>query len=324
MFSLSTGVPGSGKTLHVIYLLAHLKDTLYLDDGTKRKVYYANIPELSSKLDWIKLKNPFEYHLEIEKGSIVVIDECQKFFPARLAKERIPDSLKFIETHRHLGLDIFFITQHPNLIDIHARRLTGQHFHLKRNFGAKFAVIYKANECLTDPQDFRQLRKCEKQTFRYPKNLFGLYKSAEFHTHKFKIPKRIYFVIILFFCFIGFIFYGIKTFRDVSNSSSTNELEENNSSSINVSSSQNDFLDQFIPKFQNVPASAPAYNENWAVLSIPIVSSCIGSKSKCRCYSQQSTIVNVTNEFCRNVLKHGLSFDHTLIDNRIDIKKNKK
>ena len=319
MFTLTTGVPGAGKTLYVLYLLAIVKDiTKHPETGLDRPIYYFGIPELSEDLGWVLLNGPKKWHEDVVDAAIVVIDECQQHFPLRLARDPVPEGLRVIETHRHRGLDLFFITQHSSLLDVHARRLVGQHFHLKRNFGAGFAVVYKANECITDPQDNRQLDRAEKNNFRYPKEVFSLYKSAEVHTHKFKIPR----VVLWLMPLIAIIIFSVVMAKDILQGKSqlAPVQVESGISSVMGSDDKILTLDSFVPLIENIPASSLAYQKKWKPQSVPIVSSCIGSGDKCRCYSQQGTLIVVTVDYCQYVLINGSPYDHTLKDNRFKSK----
>lgn len=319
MFILRTGAPGSGKTLSLIHQLK--EGVKFPDVDDYRPIYYYNIPELSEQLGWIKLENPLLWYEEVPDGAIVIIDEVQEFFPTRTARDPVPEGLKVIERHRHRGLDIYFITQHPSLLDVHARRLVNEHIHLKRNFGAPFSVMYRSNEIMNDTQDYHALKKAEKTTFKYPKDTFGLYKSAEVHTHKFKLPKIFYLLVFVIGLIVSVLFYGSTLIDD--------KLEETSSptsdSPFSLISDDEQILsiESFIPVINNIPASSPIYQKLWKPQSLPIVSSCIGDASNCRCYSQQATYLAVSLDYCLNVLKNGSNYDHTLKDNRQSSSKSK-
>ncbi len=323
MFELDTGAPGSGKTLSVI---DRLKDGVKFpgrDDF--RPIYYYGVtllPEDNPTLKWTKLQNPKMWHEEVPDGAIVFIDEVQEHFPVRSPTKDVPDGLKAIERHRHRGIDIFFTTQHPAMLDVHARRLVGEHVHFKRNFGAPFSVRYRANECMEDPKDYHSLQKADKSTFKYPAATFALYKSAEVHTHKFKIPKLVYWFFILIPLIVYFAHSGFNALTHgktapVSdpkvNSTSAAVSNSNNSSLVNNPVLT---LDSFKPLIPNIPASSQAYQSSWRPKSAPIVSSCIGTSKNCRCYSQQGTLLAVSPDYCLYILANGTNYDHTLTDNR--------
>ena len=70
MISLITGLPGNGKTLFALWWIKQKAEK------EQREVYYHNIKDLT--LPW----HPFEAEkwMELPKGSIIVMDECQFVF----------------------------------------------------------------------------------------------------------------------------------------------------------------------------------------------------------------------------------------------------
>ena len=323
MYELDTGAPGSGKTLSVI---DKLKDGVKFPNRDDfRPIFYYGVtllPEDSPTLNWTKLQNPKMWHEEVPDGAIVFIDEAQEHFPVRSPSQPVPDGLKAIERHRHRGIDIYFTTQHPAMLDVHARRLVNEHIHFKRNFGAPFSVRYRANECMEDPKDYHSLQRAEKTTFRYPSATFALYKSAEVHTHRFKVPKTLYAFLILIPLVCYFLYSGFhalshdKPSKTASDSKDKAKPDVSSKDGNALVDSHRLTLDSFKPIIPNVPASSPAYQSSWKPKSSPIVSSCIGTAKNCRCYSQQGTLLAVSADYCLYILANGTNYDHTLTDNR--------
>jgi zona occludens toxin len=295
MFHLITGTPGSGKTLSTIDTLRKITD---------RPIFYFGIPELN--LPWTKVTDPKNYHTELPDGSIFVLDECQQHFPVRAPSAKVPDAISFIETHRHRGIDIYFITQHPNLLDHHARRLVGHHTHLQRNFGFKFAVKYTNNK-LFDATNYHELQTCTQSQYKYPKDVFNLYKSAEVHTHKAKFPKKLLFLIPLLIL-VGFGIYTVYNMlhkRNIPLLPSQHQLSDGTQSTnidttINQEKREINWTTAYIPVLPGVPHTAPLYKDIAVPTTMPIVSGCVYSKKrdKCACYTQQATIIDMSKEFC--------------------------
>ena len=140
MISLITGQPGAGKTL---YALNFVKTRA---EKENRPVYYSGISDL--KLPWLELDKGEDWH-GVPEGSIVVIDECQRVFRPRVNGAAVPEHVSKLETHRHSGIDLVLITQHPMLADNNVRRLVGQHFHVVRAFGTKKATVHEWGEVKT-------------------------------------------------------------------------------------------------------------------------------------------------------------------------------
>ncbi len=144
MINLITGTPGSGKTSYALkFLLDQIK-------GSKRKIYVHGIPNLKipheqvycrsktcdhcSLLDIENMPESLmadQWHKYAPDGSVYFFDEAQNIYRPRSSASKVPDSVAAFEVHRHKGLDFFFITQNPRLIDSNIRALISRHIHLK-------------------------------------------------------------------------------------------------------------------------------------------------------------------------------------------------
>lgn len=182
MIILFTGVPGSGKTLRVVSELKKLRDT---EEGSQRPIF-TNISGLSDILQCAVLELPREWY-KLPAGSLVVIDECQRHFPPRGSGAAVPEYIQLFDTHRHSGLDVWLITQHPKLIDSFIRNLVGRHYHGYRPFGLSSAVWSQWEQVNDNPA---AVTKPLTQKITYDKSIFELYKSAEIHTHKRSLPWK--------------------------------------------------------------------------------------------------------------------------------------
>lgn len=301
MFHLRTGTPGAGKTLSLLDDLRRIKD---------RPIYYHGIPDLNPSLGWIHIDDPRDYHNQIIDGSIFVLDESQKVFPVRPPKEPVPPALAFIETHRHRGIDIYFITQHPNLLDHHARRLVGCHVHLQRNFGMPFSIRYTGNR-LFDYENYHQLKDCEKTTYKFPKEVFGLYKSAEIHTHKIRIPKKLIWIPLLV-GLVGFCLFNlVRLFNSHSQQSPAQAVASTMATAAGSASTSLapapishgappiDWTKALIPAIPGLPYTAPFYKDLAKPVVLPVVAGCVASEKKCSCFTQQATIIDMDDALCR-------------------------
>jgi len=187
-----------------------------------------------------------------------------------------------------------------------------------------------------DIQDYHTLQKAEKTNFKHPKDTFGLYKSAEVHTHKFRIPKMLYVLVALVAFIIGMMFYMKSMFFDEESKIGSDKVfgetaAVDNDSGFDIlpavvggkGKNKQVSVDSFVPAIDNVPATSPYYSKEWKPKSVPIVSSCLSSSTSCDCYTQQGSLALVTSEYCNNFVKYGASYDHTLKDNRQSNRNNK-
>lgn len=204
MIKLITAVPGSGKTLSAIAMIIE-----GLESG---RPVFTNINGLVKD----KFPNP---HLLSEapddwrdtpEGSLVIYDEAQQahLYPSNAQRGKVEDErLTAMETHRHTGHDLVFITQAPTFVHHHIRKLVGEHIHLYRGRGIGGAMRYEWSHTCDSPNDRKEQQRATGVFWKFPKEHFGYYTSAVMHTHKFKIPYKIvaiFAVVALILSFVGY------------------------------------------------------------------------------------------------------------------------
>lgn len=315
---LITGVPGAGKTC---YALNFVKTWA---DREKRPVFYHNIKELT--LPWSPLERGEDW-FKVEPTSIVVIDEAQKVFRPRGTGSVVPEHVTAFETHRHLGIDVVLITQHPMLVDTNIRRLIERHFHCKRKFGMQRCVVHEFTELRQNPDTSRE--GSIRHEFKYPKESFGWYKSAEVHTHKRRLPARYVMLFVAPFVLAGLIFATVKWFSgsiygtgdkikkaggvDVSGQSATGVIKPAPGSPSTGQAlggrgrlDDNEWLSQQRARIVGLPHTAPIYDGLSQVAVMPIPAACVASSDKCECYTEQGTRLPAVQEvICRDIVRNG-------------------
>jgi zona occludens toxin len=303
MITLITGLPGNGKTL---YALAWLKDKA---EKEGRQVYYSGIADL--KLPWIECEP--ERWFELPKGSIIVIDEVQRVMRPRQHGSVVPEFVAKLETHRHLGVDLVLITQHPMLLDSNVRRLCGQHFHVVRKFGTHNATIHEwgsvKEQCDKNRED------SIKHHWRYPKEVFGYYKSAEVHTHKARIPMKVWMFAALPLIIGGLVYTLAQNIyaRTQPKEAATADSQVKHaaytpggaSGGAGAVKTRAEFLAEHTPRVVGLAYTAPVYDEVTKPVQAPYPAACIASATRCKCYSQQGTRLVVPEEMCRDIADGG-------------------
>lgn len=97
----------------------------------------------------------------------MIIDEVQDVWPARSNGSQVPPNVAWLNTHRHLGVDIFVLTQNPKNIDVNLRGLVNKHLHVAKNkLGIRTLLEWKycANNPLTQAKDaFAKVHKLDKK-----------------------------------------------------------------------------------------------------------------------------------------------------------------
>lgn len=211
MIRLITATPGSGKTCIVIeWLLREIDRGFY-------KEFYTNIEGLTvcgvrplpDDCDWRQL-NPNKSKDEPPK--LVIIDECQ-YIPAFMKENRsVSNSIgKDLSTHRHYGLDIWFITQSTKLLNDYVLENVGEHVHLFRPKKSKNVQVYwwsYVQKSLTKSA-FKDAD--DKQIWRLNPNMFQYYKSTSQVTDsKARISQKLVMGIISFILIILIILFFVS------------------------------------------------------------------------------------------------------------------
>lgn len=140
--TIYTGLPGSGKSLRTakatMFLLQRNK-RWYKKSGILRKVK-TNI-RLSEKVEK-QYEGYFDYWKDPEelilfKECDVIIDEIATYFDSTQWKELSLDIKRWLQLHRHFGVEIYGNTQTFSTIDISFRRLTDDLYLLKKLLGSR-------------------------------------------------------------------------------------------------------------------------------------------------------------------------------------------
>ena len=308
MMLLITGKPGNGKTLFALDMITKraIKEN--------RQVYYHGIP-LTSQFPhkWIELASP-EVWYECPPNSIIVIDECQKPFPPRANGSKVPKHVSELETHRHHGLDIYFMTQDPSLIDNHIKKLSEEHHHLIRKYGMQKSSVYFAQSAMTSIAN-ATLKNCIVSTFNFPTVVYGWYQSAQVHTHKRKIPARLMLfwaippvlTVLIWFAYQKVGALGKPKEKGVipSELSAASLVGRVPSAAPVHKETVAEYVEKHQPRVEGLAYTAPVYDQLTKPSVAPAISACLASKSKCTCYTQQATLLTVPIATCRQIARDG-------------------
>lgn len=311
MINLITGLPGNGKTL---FTISYVKQ---LAEKDNRPVFYSGIKDLNIP-SWQEIDA--EKWFDAPPRAIVVIDECQRVFRPRTISKDTPPYVSELETHRHGGIDLFLITQHPMLADSAIRRLTNNHRHVIRTFGTERATIHEWGS-VKDNCDKSSARKDSiKHMWKFDKSAYSLYKSAEVHTVKRSIPTRIYFLLLAPLLIAAAVFYMYRFVKSKSepvvepvavvSANGSNPVSSGSGAIAKVSyknavedAKEYVYLNQ--PRVEGMPSSAPKYDQITAPTVAPVPSGCVATKTKCSCYTQQATPIKMDQEMCIDIVKNG-------------------
>ena len=312
MIILRTGTPGSGKTLATVAEIVK-----FIEAG---RTVYTNINGL--KIDGVEpLKDSFK---DYDVGSVVVIDECQQLPHFSRKFKGVHDDIEFLQTHRHEGLDIILVTQHPKFLNNDALVCVGEHYHLHRSMNAKMATVWLWRYFVENPNSRSNKNEAETEfLFTFPKRLFKYYDSTKQDTHnKIRIPAKLLNAIwMLCLLLIGtfYIFNKYDLFGTPAQAKTQVDNLEKQSAPVLAQQTTKQTVQQNSAVPVQLPEPEPqviSYNPNkpfetqFAQGSTqPMLSGCIQLKNKCSCYTQQGSKLDVSIADCKKVINEGMPFN---------------
>lgn len=319
MLTLITGLPGNGKTLYA------LQSVVAQAKREGREVWYHGINGLKPELGWHVIETKVEKINGREEAvpqwwlcpakSIIVIDEAQKAGFGVRPRGQVPEWGQKLETHRHLGVDIVFITQDPSLIDSHDRKLIELHFHVMRTFGMQRAVVH----------EFRPVRENVLKTrkgsiehrWAYPKKVFDWYVSSEAHTHKARIPAKVWIFLALPIIVLALSWWAWSRYLDPKRIKTSEQLAASGGAATTpyggpaaaggpAKLTRAEYVEQHSPRIEGLAYTAPLYDEVTKPVVAPYPAAVVLSASKgCRAYSQQGTRLDMPDAMCRAIVERG-------------------
>lgn len=317
---LVTGQPGSGKTAHVVDMLAHD------EQFAGRPVFVMGIPDLTLPVipcppvdQWTELRqSPEDVSLELAyftfpENALVVIDEAQRVYRPRPVGSRVPPEVAAFETHRHLGIDFILLTQHAGLIDSNIRKLIGRHIHIRVTALARYR--YEWTE-LGDPESASSRDLAARSKYVLPKRAFALYKSSELHTKiRNKIPIFVWVFIVATLLAIGLGIFAAYRVNERANGTkapgAVSHGKVTQPASVEV---VKDYHEARKPRIAGLAHTAPVYDSVTEVTDAPFPAGCMLIRptyeaDRCRCIDQQGNNYATTDAMCRHIVRNGIFKD---------------
>lgn len=309
MINLITGLPGSGKTLFTI------GEVLRVSLADKRPVFYAGISGVTDPT-WTEIKA--DEWFNCPTGALILIDECQTVFRPRTISKEVPRFVSELETHRHKGLDLYMITQHPMLADTALRRLAGRHIHVVRAFGMQGATLHEWGSVKDNCDKSAGRVDSLKKRWSYDKAVFTRYKSAEIHTVKRSLPMRVKVLLAVPFLIaaLGYYFYArqqnkvapVAALASVPGGAAATAPGQSGDKKFTYKLNKEDAAQFFFdrtPRIAGLDQTAPKYDELSKPSAVPVPAACVSSAKGCQCYTQQATKLSVTKAVCEAIVSNG-------------------
>ncbi len=182
--------------------------------------------------------------------------------------------------------------------------MVGRHIHLMAKWSGR--TEYEWSEC----QDNVTSRSgAVTRSYKLPKKIYSLYKSAELHTKQDKRkPIAFYLLVTLVPLAIAGVSYSV--YRINARTKPVQVAAVGAGATLGAADSTAakpvvvvDTYPDFTPKIDGVPESAPAYSALLKVTAVPTLLTCVKSVSQCKCYTEQATIYPTSLEYCTSVVE---------------------
>lgn len=256
---------------------------------------------------------------EIPPGGILIVDECQDYFPVRQPGQP-PEWILMLARLRQFGMQLWLITQEPRNIDSFVRRLIGAHVHIERKMGTRSAVTFRWEKVAEDVQDYHARKASAKSAFRQTKKNFQYYTSATQHLVKRKLPWQVLLgvpvvigcAVACYFAFRMFTGHGVFQSPEAKAAAVTTPGQIKQSTPGGPSGQVSDrsrfeglnaeqYAAVFRPRLPGLPWSAPAFDDRKVESKPDVFCASIetaNNGTNCRCYTEQMTPVSVSPKAC--------------------------
>lgn len=304
MITVITGAPGSGKTLYAIAKLLKALIGTFVDgtddEGNKvrhERVLYTNINGLTLPHEKIDAQWLAEWHLNVKPGAIICVDEAQKPWPKRVTGSKVPQSVAELETHRHLGVDFVVMTQKPELVDQNVCSLAGRHLHIRRVGNSHNVIVYEWDG-VSRGLLFKNAFK--KSGWRYSRQAFEWYKSAEAHT---KMPRSVPFAVWIAMAAVAGSAYAWPTLMGRITEGFDPSAKREKTAQTAAQPIKPSTPSLIVP---DAPEPVPGRPGTWSGLpalsqvpAAPTLMGCAAAADACRCYDQAGQVVELEPQICQ-------------------------
>ncbi|WP_313440482.1 zonular occludens toxin domain-containing protein [Stenotrophomonas sp.] len=317
--TLLTGVPGNGKTLRAVW---YIKQAI----SAGETVFACNVNGLNIEgvQTW---DDPTEW-MKLPPGSILVVDEAQRFF--RAASGVAPPYITAMETIRHAGVRLILLTQSPALIHPNIRALVGLHEHLVRQGGKELATVYRRSRVMDNVRSEKALLAEDHESWGFPRELYGLYKSAEVHTVKHTMTSKMKRGLMLLVVVGGLIAYLVWNGATLFGGKTEPKAEADGATATTASAfgsvlptakddgpkwaSAAAYARAHLPRIGTMPWTSEVFDQRPVTADPQLF--CISSSegldgngksvpASCTCLTEQGTRYEISQPECRTLARHG-------------------
>lgn len=318
---LITGKRGNGKSLKAVGLMKQ-------EIAEGRPTYASNFEGLN--VPGVQLLDDPRQWETLPPGSILFVDEAQRFWRARRSGEP-PAELQAMETQRHLGICIVLLTQQPTYLDKHIRGLVDLHHHLMLDVGGKASRCYTWKRCIDDCEEASARDTADTSLFLFPKADFGSYASAEVHTIKPKIPRKLKLIAAAAVLVVGMFYYALSGYTQDAPAAEAGTVAAGalplgnppaatgaRGKDAPLYTTAEGYWRAFKPRIEAMPWTAPAFDDR-EVVSEPRAFCAIAhagpdasgqhQPESCHCLTEQGTRYGMSDDQCRILALNGEAYN---------------
>jgi zona occludens toxin len=313
--NLVTGLPGAGKTLFAIHLATKCKT-----EGLR--VYNLNVNGLDPEIaePWA---GPIENWQDLPEKSVLLVDEAHGVFPRQPSNAKIAPHIQALAEIRHKGLRLILVDQDPSTLDVFVKRRVGSHYHLTNRTGYDSARVYSNRGCVDNPRSSGAWSVGESDMWKYPKDLFGKYKSASLHIKRRRIPRMVWVLAAGIAFVVGGLWWTASSFTfgvDHDDIAALDQTGEGSASLTSAGASDiagnifgpaaqgfgtaEQWANAHTPLVAGIPWSAPIWHDQLKT-SVPDMH-CVMIETTCKCYTEQITPLDVERSICKAAALHGV------------------
>jgi zona occludens toxin (predicted ATPase) len=184
------------------------KFSLYLKKPISNKIHLVNETNL---LHLLELPAKMAEASRVPAGSLVVVDEAQDIFYYLDVNKVNRQIYTFLSWSRHLGVDLLFLTQSPQLLNSQIRNLArGNYIEVKNMSQFSFKKMYRLRwysyESIGEQEPLKQ------KFGSYDRQIFDLYQSFQIEGASLPpnlLKTKIIFIIVSIIVFIA-LFHRLK------------------------------------------------------------------------------------------------------------------
>lgn len=299
MLCLYTGTPGAGKSLYSVWEVARKipGSTLEVNGEAVPRKLFSNIKDLLVEHEVIGPDEMNTWQSWVKPGDVIIYDEVQEVWRPRASGSKVPEAIAALEVHRHKGVDIHLITQHPQLLDQNVRRLVNQHIHLRR-VTKKMAMVYEWDHC----SNVSSMKSAiQSKLWHHPTKAYALYKSAQAHTKPTqRLPRVVWLGAVVLIA-------GAVMFPKVAQNMQRTFKGEPLHDAQAVAGVKKPAASAAVPPVPApVPASAPGVSfVAAAAKDKPSFQGCIRSATDCKCLDASGEAAVVDKQVCLDKTGYG-------------------